>query len=157
MTTEIESDRYVAAAALSTDYLNRFGEALMLIEMATMDPSVADELAAWRPVSYCQHFERAQLRCAPHALAAYRALDPISRGAFEALCLAMGRLIETAAITLRESPDPAIAAPVMEIAATAFRSLLGRATAFINSGGDMATAIYDGRELQHAIDQMMAA
>ncbi len=157
MTTETESDRHVAAAALSTDYLNRFGEALMLIEMASVDPSVVEELSAWRPVTYCQHFETAQLRCAPHALAAYRALDPISRGAFEALCNAMGRLIETAALTLREMPDPSLAAPVMETAATAFRSLLGRATAFINSGGDITTAAYDRTELQDAIDQMMAA
>jgi hypothetical protein len=81
----------------------------------------------------------------------------MSRGAFEALCLAMGRLVETAAVTLRETPDPILAAPVMDIAATAFRSLLGRATAFINSGGDMATAAYDRTELQDAIDQMMAA
>jgi hypothetical protein len=148
-------DRRVEAEALSTDYLNRFGEALMLIEMSLVDDSVAAELAAWRPVGYVAHFSQSQLRCAPHALAAYQALDPIARGAFEALCMAMSRLVETAVLTLREAPDPAASRPVIEIAATAFRNLLSRATAFINSGGDMAEAVYDNRELQDVIDKLI--
>ncbi len=149
-------DHLVEARALSTDYLNRYGEALMLIEMALMDDSVAAELEAWRPVGYLAHFDGSQLRCAPHAAAAYRALDPISRGAFEALCMAMNRLVETAVLTLREAPDPSAAAPVIEVAGTAFRNLLARATAFINSGGDLAQAAYDKSELQDVIDRLMA-
>ena len=43
---------------LSTDYLNRFGEALMLIEMAPMDArSVLAELQSWAIVGYVEHFE----------------------------------------------------------------------------------------------------
>lgn len=151
----IDRDDHVEARALSTDYLNRYGEALMLIEMSLFDPAVCADLEAWTPVGYAAHFEQSQLRCAPHALAAYRALDPLSRGAFEALCMAMNRLVETAVLTLREAPDPAASGPVIEIAATAFRNMLSRATAFINSGGDMAEAAYDTRELQSVIDELI--
>jgi hypothetical protein len=151
------ADTYVQRAALSTDYLNRYGEALMLIEMALGDPSVLDDLAVWRPETYTAHFQGCGLRCAPQAIASYEALPPLSRGAFEALCMAMNRLIETCIMTMRETPSPEASAPVIEIAAQAFRNLLMRATAFINSGGDMSEAVYDQVELQGAIDGLMAA
>jgi hypothetical protein len=151
------ADTLVQREALSTDYLNRYGEALMLIEMALCDPSVIDDLAAWKPMSYVQHFHSCGLRCAPHAIASYEALPPLSRGAFEALCMAMNRLVDTALMTMRETPSPEAAGPVIEIAAQAFRNLLTRAAAFINSGGDMSEAAYDQGELQTAIDGLLAA
>lgn len=150
-------DRHVARAELSTDYLNRYGEALMLLEMVVMDPAIVDDLEGWRPAGYVQHFTSSDLRCAPLALAAYQALDPLARGAFEALCNAMNRLVETAVLTLRELPDPASHAPVIDMTALAFRNLLARATAFINSGGDMAMASYDTTEVQDTIDRLMQA
>lgn len=140
---------------LSTDYLNHFAEALMLIEAVSFDDSVRTELAKWRPLGYGEHFSRSELRCAPSALRAYQALDPDARGAFEALCSAMDRLVETVLLTLKDIRDPADMIPIIAIAAKAFRSLLSRATAFINSGGDMRQAAYDTVELQDAIDQMM--
>jgi hypothetical protein len=150
-----EPDRLVARDVLSTDYLNHFAEALMLIEAVTLDDSIASELAKWRPISYRQHFTTSELRCAPHALKAYDALDHTSRGAFEALCSAMNRLVETVLLTLSDVRDPAQMVALVEIAARAFHSLLTRATRFINSGGDMRQAAYDTVELQDAIDQLM--
>jgi hypothetical protein len=152
----IKFDTHVEAKALSTDYLNRFSEALMLIEMISHDSEVIEELAAWVPATYRDHFTGSQLRCAPHALKAYDALDPMSRRAFETLCTAMNKLVATVVITVREIDDPTAALPVVEVAAAAFRNLLGRATAFISSGGDMAHAAYDKVELQDVIDQLMA-
>ncbi len=143
-------------AALSTDYLNRFGEALMLIEMASSDPDMIAELCSWRPVGYCEHFRTSELRCAPGALAAYDALDDTSRRAFESLCSAMSRLVETVILTLRDIDDPSASQPVIDVAAAAFHNLLGRAAAFINSGGDMHAAAYDKLALQVAIDRIIA-
>jgi hypothetical protein len=151
------ADTYVQRDALSTDYLNRYGEALMLIEMVLVDPTVIDDLGAWRPVSYVAHFRDSGLRCAAQAIASYEALPPLSRGAFEALCMAMNRLVETAILAVRETSSPEAAGPVIDIAAQAFRNLLTRAAAFINSGGAMSEAAYDQGELQIAIDQLMAA
>jgi hypothetical protein len=152
-----EPDRFVEAAALSTDYLNHFAEALMLMEMAGEDPSLVHELASWTPTTYIAHFDASGLRCADVALVAYHELDAASRGAFEALCSAMDRLVSTVVLTLHEIKDPADALPIVMIAAAAFRNLLARATGFINSGGDMACAAYDAVELQDVIDRIMSA
>jgi hypothetical protein len=145
-----------ARNSLSTDFLNRYAEALMLMELAAVDPSVTADLEAWRPISYRAHFKGSELRCADKAGEAYEALDPTARGAFEALCSAMDRLVETALLTLHDLPHSADSSPILVIAAQAFRSLLMRAAAFINSGGDMAEASYDALEVQAAIDLMMS-
>ncbi|MCO4053128.1 MAG: hypothetical protein HEQ16_03525 [Bosea sp.] len=151
-----EPDRFVEAAALSTDYLNHFAEALMLMEMAADHPLLVHELANWTPTTYLAHFDDSGLRCADVALAAYHELDAASRRAFEALCSAMDRLVATVVLTLDEIKDPAEALPIVMIAAAAFRNLLARATGFINSGGDMACAAYDKVELQDVIDRIMS-
>ncbi len=132
---EMTVDDFVAGEKLSTDYLNHYNEALMLIEMSVQDPMMASELVHWKPVSYERHFEDSGLRCAPGALAAYRALDPIQRGAFEAMCMAMDRMVLTAMEAVEHAPDPAVTVPVFEVLADAFRNLHARATTFINSGG----------------------
>ena len=101
----------VPHAGLSTDYLNHFGEALMLIEMTCSDPDMIGELCAWQPTTYREHFSASHLRCAPAALVAYDGLDDTARRAFEALCNAMTRLVDTvilpcAASTIRQRPSP---------------------------------------------------
>lgn len=146
----------VAGAVLSTDYLNHYGEALMLVEMAAIDLSVIGDLRAWRPKTYRDHFATSGLRCAPGALQAYEGLGRTEMGAFESLCSAMNRLVDTVLLVLNEATTPGDAAMVVEVAVAAFRSLLARATAFINSGGSLASAHFDGRELQHAVDRLMA-
>jgi hypothetical protein len=152
---ETDRDVLVEGAALSTDYLNHYGEALMLIEMAVMDLTIIEDLRAWRPKTYREHFAISSLRCAPGALQAYGHLGRTETGAFESLCSAMNRLVDTVLLVLNEATTPGDAAMVVDVAAAAFRSLLARATAFINSGGSLASAQFDGRELQDAVDQLM--
>lgn len=149
-------DTLVSRPVLSTDYLNHFAEALMLIEAVAFDDTVPAELANWRPLGYREHFRSSSLRCAPFALEAYDALSHDARGAFESLCSGMEKLVQTVLLMLDEEQDPALLTPIVEITAKAFRSMLSRATAFINSGGDMEQASYDTGELQDAIDQLMA-
>jgi hypothetical protein len=45
---------------LSTDYLNHFTEALMALEMAADTPECLDDLKAWRPKSYAEHFAQSR-------------------------------------------------------------------------------------------------
>ena len=40
----------------ATDYLNRFNEAVMLLELIQDDPSCAEDLADWQPANYVEHF-----------------------------------------------------------------------------------------------------
>lgn len=141
------------APQLSTDYLNRYGEALMLIEMAAMDPGVVDDLRAWRPVGYPEHFRLSQLRSAATALAAYEALDPGPRHAFEAVCQAMDRLIGEVTERLDAGGSGDIPAEI-EAASATLRGLISRATQFINGNGRIDIAEFQARRLQDDIDQM---
>ncbi len=42
---------------LATDYLNHFNEVVMLFEMMPQMPDCFDDLKAWRPKSYKEHFQ----------------------------------------------------------------------------------------------------
>ncbi len=142
-------------AGLSNDYLNHFSEALMLIELAATDPDVAGDLAAWRPVTYQAHFEASRLRHAGAAIAAYEALDPVRRAAFEELTGAMNRLVRTAILALQPPCEPEDAAIVAEVTAPALHRLCGRAGAFLASGG--ADLAHEGEieEAQTVIDRLL--
>lgn len=124
-----------AGAGLSNDYLNHYTEALMLIELASLDADAFADLAAWRPIDYRAYFAASSLRRAPAARAAYEALPPARREAFEGLTRAMDRLVTTAIRALRPPCDPQDAALVAEVTGPALRRLMARASAFLNSAG----------------------
>lgn len=44
-----------SSPALTTDYLNHFGELVMLLEMAFDQPEAMDDIREWRPRSYLEH------------------------------------------------------------------------------------------------------
>lgn len=144
-------------AQLSTDYLNRYGEALMLLEMAPMDPGVIDDLKSWRAVGYVEHFENSNLRCTPSALAAYRGLAAARRQAFEELCVAMNRLIATATSLLADLEPDQGTTEIVAVASESLRTLIGRATQFINANGDVDVGALQGGGLQDEIDAVFAS
>lgn len=158
-TLAIADDEWALAAAvphLSTDYLNRYGEALMLLEIAPMDPGVVEDLAVWRAVGYREHFETSQLRCTESALSAYDNLAADRRQAFEELCGAMNRLIATVTALLVEKPEDPEATAVIDVACEALRTLMGRATQFINANGRVDIGALEGVGLQDEIDALFA-
>jgi hypothetical protein len=144
------------APQLSTDYLNRYGEALMLLEMAPMDPEIVDDLKAWSPVGYRDHFEASQLRCAASALAAYAALASDRRQAFDQVCSAMNRLIATVTALLDERGCDQDSSTIVAVAGEALRVLIGRATLFINANGQVDVEAVATPGLQDEIDALFA-
>jgi len=46
---------------LSTDYLNHFSEALMVLEMVRDMPECVEDLRAWTPKTYAEHFAQSRL------------------------------------------------------------------------------------------------
>ena len=42
---------------LATDYLNHFNEVVMLLELVPDMPEILEEVEAWKPVTYVEHFE----------------------------------------------------------------------------------------------------
>ena len=146
-----------AKPQLSTDYLNRHSEALMLLEMVPVDREIVGDLKAWRAVSYVEHFAASPLRCAGDAMAAYRALGQREAESFEILCVAMERLIYTATALLDEMPaeeDPAL---IVDVASLSLRRLIARANAFINANGRGEAAYIDPNAVQADVDAVMAS
>jgi hypothetical protein len=142
-------------AALSNDYLNHYSEALMLIEMAAVDPELGLELGAWRPLGYRAYFEASPLRRAPEALAAYEALTNAQRAAFEGLTQAMDGLAATAIAGLQPPCGPAEAALIAEATLPPFQRLVARAASFLNSGGENVGHASEVEEAQAVIDRLI--
>lgn len=143
------------APRLSTDFLNRYSEALMLIELAADDHGIVADLRAWRSITYREHFEASSLRCAPTALAAYDSVAPSRRAAFEELCKAMARLVSTATALLADRRDGLDPATIVEVAGDALRRQIGRATQFINANGAVDIGMIESRALQAEIDALL--
>lgn len=141
---------------LSTDFLNRYSEALMLIEMAADDDAIVEDLRAWRSLSYREHFETSPLRCAAGALAAYERIEPARRKSFEEVCRSMARLVVTVTALLAETPRPAELPVIIEVASEALRRLITRSTQFINANGTIDIATFDDASLQGEIDALLA-
>lgn len=141
---------------LSTDYLNRHSEALMLLEMVPMDRAILVDLRAWRAVSYSEHFAASSLRCAAEAREAYRRLGARESAGFGELCAAMDRLVFTATALLDDMPDSEDPALIVDVACLSLRRLIARAAAFINANGQGEAANIDQGAVQAEIDALIA-
>ncbi len=141
---------------LSTDYLNRFNEALMLIELAATDDSVIDDLTAWVCLGYREHFLASNLRCAAETVRAYDQVEAGRRRGFEQTCAAMTRLIRTMTALLSEKPHPPELPLIVEVASESLRKLIGRTTHFINANGTIDLTTVEDRSLQADVDALLA-
>lgn len=141
---------------LSTDFLNRYSEALMLIEMVAMDDSILADLQAWQSVGYREHFATSSLRCASSALAAYNELSPKRVRAFNEVCQSMTRLVRTVTALLAETPPSPELPEIIEVASEALRRQIARATQFINANGTIDIAAFEDAILQAQIDALLA-
>jgi hypothetical protein len=71
------------ATGLSTDYLNHFTEAVMVLEMIGTIPECIDDLKNWQPKTYCEHFAASRFSDRESVIASYRATDPAVREALD--------------------------------------------------------------------------
>jgi hypothetical protein len=131
-----DADRLAAAninsrTGLSTDYLNHFGEAIMLLDLASEAPEYRVELARWRPLTYHQYFAVSQLAHRGLSMAAYDQADAAARRQFDAICAAMVSVIMGARSALRREKGPLSATATTE-AVQRLKALLARASAVVN-------------------------
>jgi len=68
---------------LSTDYFNHFNEVIMLMSMLADMPEMLDDIKAWAPKTYQQHFQGSGLHFAPIAIDAYEHVPAEFRGPFD--------------------------------------------------------------------------
>ena len=118
---------------LATDYLNHFNEAIMLLEMLAECPECMDDLRAWRPRDYREHFRQSNFAARDLAIAAYDAADPIARDMLNALAGTMTTAIEHARARLQDEAGAANAAIIAERATAWLRLLVAQAGAVINN------------------------
>jgi hypothetical protein len=83
---------------LSTDYLNHFSEALMALEMAAEIPECLDDLTAWQPRTYTEHFAASRFTNRDAVIGFYQAAPQALRRKADRLADAiLGLLVEARA------------------------------------------------------------
>lgn len=90
---------------LSTDYFNHFNEVIMLLSMLGDMPDMLDEIVAWTPKTYRQHFEDSGLAFAPIAIEAFEHVPMEFREPFDETINDMNSLIVEAVATLSPMRD----------------------------------------------------
>jgi hypothetical protein len=138
---------------LSTDYLNHFTEAVMALEMAASMPECVDDLRAWQPRSYAEHFAASRFSNRDAIVAAYHSADPKVRSALDRAAEMLNALMERSRDLACQQSDAAEIEAIARRAAERIRPLIARTAAVIND----TTADADGRQgPQAAIDAMFA-
>jgi len=120
-----------AATGLSTDYLNHFNEAIMLLDMLRDAPDCRDDFLTWRAKSYREHFAASRVRSRDAAIAAYAAADTHARESLDALAGIMTMMLEATKDAM-SGLAPDTAGMLGARAAACLKPLVVRAGAVIN-------------------------
>ena len=134
------------STGLSTDYLNHFTEAVMALEMAGNIPECLDDLRAWRPKNYVEHFAASRFSNRDAVIGAYHAAHPASRAALDLMAAALNAAIEEIRDAL---PWPVIAADgeALTRASDELKPRIAMMAALINGTGRAAAAASSQAEI----------
>lgn len=80
---------------LATDYLNHFNEVVMLLEMVPDMPDMLDDVKAWKPKTYQDHFRSSTIADRELAVEAYDHVPKRYREPFDTTVEQINRLIVT--------------------------------------------------------------
>jgi hypothetical protein len=142
-----------SATGLSTDYLNHFTEAIMVLEMVTTMPECLPDLQAWRPKTYCEHFADSRFSGRDAAIAAYHAADPDIRRSIDSASETLNTVLAaTRDVVVRNLATPSTADILAQRAVAWLKPLIARTAAVIN--GTATGTAADRRSTQAAIDAM---
>ncbi|MDE1148644.1 MAG: hypothetical protein PW843_18855 [Azospirillaceae bacterium] len=134
---------------LSTDYFNHFNEVIMLLSMLGDMPDMLDEIRAWQPKTYTQHFEGSGLGFAALAIEAYDHVPPQFREPFDMTVMELEATIAEAVETLSAQTD---SPEMLGFLATDYwqrlQKLVDRGSAIVHGATEHATLD------QSAIDDM---
>jgi hypothetical protein len=126
------------ATGLATDFLNHFNEAIMLLEMLPMAPNCKDDLLAWRPMSYAEHFAASNFKHRDLAIAAYEHADPLFRGQLDEISGQMNQILTETHDGLKGDLSHDTIRILAEATVHWLKPLVARAGAVIN--GELAAA-----------------
>jgi hypothetical protein len=136
---------------LSTDYLNHFTEAVMVLEMVTGMPECLDDLRAWRPKTYVEHFAASRFSNRNVVIGAYTAADPAIRRAFDQASEMLNAMVKRTCELVIQNAGTSEVEAIVRRALERLRPLITRTAAVIN--GTLAEGA-DRQGPQAAIDAM---
>jgi hypothetical protein len=139
------------ATGLATDYLNRFNEAVMLLDMLASCPEFRADFLAWKPMSYREHFHASHLKTRELAIAAYDTADPNIRNTLDTLAVTMTIVLEATRAAMDADRRLDTIAALAENATSWLKPLIARAGAVINGEADLT----DAPTPQAVVDQLM--
>ncbi len=135
---------------LATDYLNHFNELVMLLEMVPDMPDMLEEVKAWQPKSYKDHFKDSTIADKDLAIEAYDHVPGIYREPFEQTIKQINAMIassvERLEANIRDGQEDVLRANVQTLSGILQRLM------------DMASAIIHGSANtmdQSEIDQLL--
>ena len=118
---------------LATDYLNRFSEAVMLLDMLSSFPEFRADFLAWEPMSYREHFRLSHFKTRDLAIAAYDKADPDVRNSLDTLAVTMTIVLEATRAAMDDADRrPETVAALAGNAIAWLKPLIARAGAIIN-------------------------
>jgi hypothetical protein len=138
---------------LSTDYLNHFTELLMALEMVADVPECIDDVRAWRPKTYAEHFATSRFTNRDTVIRMYQAADPALRKEVDQTSDALNRLLVKARDAALRDSKTATAGTAARHATADVRPLIAELAALINGTANEPGA---GLNPQAAIDAMFA-
>ena len=148
LSIRIQGKNINAVSYLATDYLNHFGEIIMLIEMATMMPDFLEEALNWQPKSYARHFHESGLSDPDVYVEAYDNAPHAYRAPFDDVTRTMRDLALEAVIAIQDcGEDSGIAEHRAAEAVSVLRDLSDQAAAIVNGNIDVSS--------QDAVDVIM--
>ena len=124
------------ATGLATDYLNRFSEAVMLLDMLAGCPEFRADFLAWETMSYREHFRTSHFRTRDIAVAAYDGANPDLRNNLDTLAVTMTIVLEATRAAMDTERRPETIAALAENAIRWLKPLIARAGAIINGESD---------------------
>jgi len=130
---------------LSTDYLNQFTEAVMVLEMGGTMPECLDDFRSWQPKTYREHFATSRFRDRDEVISAFERADSSIRLQFEGITRMLTAILVAAHEALFSQQSPAHSGAIAKRAVSAAKPLIARAAAIINGGdtNDVAQAAVD--------------
>ena len=124
-----------AETLLATDYLNHFNEVVMLLEMLPDMPECLDDVKAWRPKTYVEHFRDSSFSDAALAIEAYAEVPAQCRARLEDVIGSLNRMIldavAAAEAALAEGDTETLQHDIATVL-PGIRSYQDRATSIIN-------------------------
>src|SRR3974390_1278738 len=151
---ELKAANINPQTGLSTDYLNHFNEAIMLLEMIPDMPECSEDFLQWAPLSYAEHFTASHFRARELAISAYQSADPEIRAEFDQMTDTMTSILNEVSIAMRAATQDSAKAMLAAQAIGWLKPLVAAAGGGINGGDDgggdgRAQAAGGGRRRRH--------